>query len=98
MITERGVCIFGIPFIHWSPMTYGGSMTLPPVVCSSFTGRSFRSIGFESVRGAFFDVASGPLDAPDRLPGGSHLGENVTCNGKPLMRKAQTIYAREVMR
>lgn len=98
MIQERGACPFGIPFITRNPVCYGGSMSLPPVFCRSFTGHSFRSLGFDQVRGSFLDSVSGPLDAPDSLPAGSHLGENVTCNGKPIMRKAQTIYAREVQR
>lgn len=100
MIKERGISPFGptFGFIGWNPMCYGGSLSLPPVFCRSFTGRSFRSIDFDQVRGSFLDVASGPLDAPETLPAGSHMGEWVTCNGQPLMRKAQTIYAREVPR
>lgn len=98
MIKERGISPFGLPFIGWNPMCYGGSLSLPPVFCGSFTGRSFRSLGFDQVRGSYLDSISGPLDAPDTLPAGSHLGERVTCNGQPIMRKAQTIYAREVSR
>jgi len=79
-------------------MAYPGSLSLPPVICSSFTGRSFRTVPIESIRGRFIDTASGPLDAPERLPGGSHLSERITYNGKPLMRRAQTIYAYEVAR
>lgn len=98
MIKERGICPFGFPFYQWNPVCYGGSKSLHPVACRSFSGHSFRSIRFDQIRGAFLDVASGPLDAPESLPAGSHLGENVTCNGQPIMRKAQTIYAREVQR
>lgn len=98
MIKERGVSPFGIPFITWNPTCYGGSLSLPPVICRSVTGRAFRSLGFSTIRGAYLDNISGPIDAPEKLPAGSHLGENVTCNGQPIMRKAQTIYAREVSR
>lgn len=98
MIKKRGISPFGIPFITWNPTCYGGSLSLPPVICRSVTGRAFRSLDFSGIRGSFLDSASGPLDAPEKLPAGSHLGENVTCNGKPMMRKAQTIYAREVAR
>ncbi|HLO65298.1 MAG TPA: hypothetical protein VK165_20235 [Azonexus sp.] len=95
---ERGTCPFGFPFYQWNPVCYGGSKSLPPVMCSSVTGRSFRALNASQIRGSFLDAVSGPLDAPERLPAGSHLGENVTCNGKPIMRKAQTIYANEVPR
>lgn len=98
MITERGISPFGLPFYIWNPVAYGGSQSLPPVICRSVTGRAFRSLGLNQVRGSFIDCVSGPIDAPDSLPAGSHLGENVTCNGLPLMRKAQTIFAREVPR
>lgn len=98
MIRERGICPFGFPFYQWNPVCYGGSKSLPPVVCRSFSGHSFRSLRFDQVRTGFFDSAFGPLDAPETLPAGSHLGERVTCNGKPLMRKAQIIYAHEVPR
>lgn len=95
---ERGTSPFGTKFIEWNPTAYGGSLSLPPVICRSTTGRSVRALNPEQVRGAFIDSASGPLDAPDYLPAGSHLGENVTCNGLPICRKAQTIYAKEVRR
>lgn len=95
---KRGICPFGMPFYYWNPVCYGGSLSLPPVICRSVTGRTFRALPLSMIRGSFLDAVSGPLDAPDRLPGGSHLGENVTCNGLPLMRKAQTIYANEVLR
>lgn len=53
----------------------------------------------EYIRGVFLDdQAGGPLDAPDFLPAGSHEGENVTCNGLPLNRRAPLIYPREVTR
>lgn len=98
MIKERGECPFGFPFYQWSPMAYPGSKSLPPVLCTSFTGRSFRSLGFEQVRGSYLDSFSGPIDAPPTIPAGSHKGEWVTCNGEPLMRKAPMIYAGEVER
>lgn len=95
---ERGTSSFGIKFIECAPTAYGGSLSLPPVICFSYTGRNFRALALDTVRGRFIDVISGPLDAPERLPAGSHKGENVTCNGLPIMRKAQTIYANEVQR
>lgn len=98
MMTKRGISPFGTKFVDYSPLAYGGSLSLPPVVCRSATGRHFRSLNLEQIRICFFDTISGPLDAPDRIPAGSHLGENVTCNGVPLNRKAQTIYAAEVQR
>lgn len=98
MIKERGISPFGVPFIHVHPACYGGSLSLPPVVCRSFTGRSFRALGMDMIRGSFLDTASGPIDAPERLPAGSHLGEKITVGGRPLMRKAETIYAAEVQR
>ena len=95
---ERGTCIWGFKFFEYSPIAYAGSMSLPPVICRSVTGRSFRSLGLPQVRGSFLDAIHGPLDAPEHIPAGSHLGENVTCGGQPIQRKAQTIYAREVQR
>lgn len=95
---ERGTSPFGVKFIDYNPTAYAGSLSLPPVICRSYSGRSFQSIGIQHVRARFLDTIHGPLDAPDRLPGGSHQGENVTCNGKPVMRKAQIIFAHEVQR
>ena len=98
MIKERGIPLFGVPFFTWNPVCYGGSQSLPPVFCRSFTGRSFRTLEIERIRGCYLDTLSGPLDAPEYLPAGSHLGERVTCNGEYLIRKAVLIYAREVQR
>ena len=98
MIQERGISPFGFCLLDFHPAAYAGSLSLPPVMCRSVTGRSFRSLGFDQVRGSFLTSESGPIDAPDYLPAGSHLGERVTCNGQPIMRKAQTIYGSEVAR
>lgn len=87
------------PLIYWNPMCYSRTVNDLPAFCRSYTGKPFGSLGLEVIRGAFLGVyAGGPLDAPDTIPAGSHRGENVTCNGKPLMRRAQMIYPSEVAR
>jgi len=87
------------PLIYWNPMCYSRTVNDLPAFCRSYTGRSFRALPLESIQGFFLDdQAGGPLDAPDTIPAGSHRGENVTCNGKPLMRRALMIYPSEVQR
>lgn len=87
------------PLIYWNPMVYSRTILDLPAFCRSYTGRSFRSLSMESIRGSFLgDDGGGPLDAPDTIPAGSHQGENVTCNGLPLMRRALMIYPSEVRR
>lgn len=87
------------PYIFWNPVCYSRTEHDLPAFCRSYTGRSFRSLPMESIRGAYLgEQAGGPLDAPETIPAGSHQGENVTCNGKPLMRRAVMIYPSEVQR
>jgi hypothetical protein len=87
------------PLIEWNQMCYSRTVDDLPAFCRSYTGKSFRSLSMKYIRGSFLDVhAGGPLDAPDTIPAGSHQGENVTCNGMPLMRRAPMIYPSEVAR
>ncbi|MRR49410.1 MAG: hypothetical protein EG825_00620 [Rhodocyclaceae bacterium] len=87
------------PYIYWAKTAYPGSITLPPVICRSHTGRSFRSLASDAIRCSFLaHDGGGPLDAPDWLPAGSHQGPNVTINGLPSMERPHTIYHAEVRR
>lgn len=87
------------PLIYWNPMCYSRTVDDLPAFCRSYTGKGYRSLPLESIRGSFLDDhAGGPLDAPDTIPAGAHQGERVTCNGLPLMRRAQMIYPLEVAR
>jgi hypothetical protein len=86
-----------IEFIDYCPPCYPGSMTLPPVCCRTYTGRRWNGISLEDIRPGFHHLIE-QLDAPNFIPAGSHCAPSVTVNGRPLMRRAQTIFPREIDR
>jgi len=101
LVVERGKSPFGVDFSQYCSPAYPGSMSLPPVICNTFTGRVWEGLQLEQMRPGFVtavEIGMGRLDAPARIPAGSHCAPRVTCNGLPVIERPGAIYPREVSR
>lgn len=97
---ERGRSQFGLNFRDYCPPAYPGSMDLPPVICRTFTGMKWADgMKLEDIRPEFLnDLSGGNLDAPLRLPAGSHCSPRITRNGVWITERPHSIFPREVFR